>query len=260
MTTISNLSRELMTRAAASARTCLALCFVIGQASAHAACLISVATFNGGTFGATAVGANSCGLQPVAGGTGQVQAASSRPNSSASADLGTGVLTVRSPQPAGLPSANMWDTLTFNGLPAEGALLTEVLALNGSITGMATGFAQITVGDPGTTSIKAKAYLDSSSTLPSTLSLQFAATNGVPVLIDASLQGNNFLSFAGAAIDLADPPTLSILVPAGVSYTSASGVFANVSAVPEPHVAFMLLAGLAMLARRNGRRPSAEGR
>ena len=157
---------------------------------------------------------------------------------------------------SGVPSASLWDTLTFSGLPAAGAVLTETFTLTGNLTGSAQASARIQVGaDYANPQAQGQLNLSSATPLPTTLSVPFTAYNGVPLLFFAALYGNNG---AGSTLDLLDPPTFSITVPQGVSYTSASGVFGNVGVVPEPAPALLLLLGLAgmgwRLQRQRGRR------
>ncbi len=220
--------------------------WALSAGSALATCPIFSAYYvPGSTFGAAAAAATGC-FQPVVGGAGSLSAADSRLYTSASADLRTGVLTTFAGASGQYPSAALWDTLTFSGLPAGGSTLTTSLSLTGGLTGSASAYIQLSAGaspDAGNTTTTAltKDYF------PASVSHDFLAQNGVPYLLFAGMSGSS----NSGTIDLLDPPTYSIGLPAGVTFTSASGVFTNVGAVPEPATALLwALAGLGLLTRR----------
>jgi hypothetical protein len=229
----------------------LAALLFAASTGAFATCPIASAGYAGGSYGVQSAAPAGC-FEPVAGGTGQLQATSLGGGGSASASLLTGVLTAFSAQAPGYPSAALWDTFTFQGLPAGGGQLTETIALTGGITGAATGSVRLSVGDPNSPSAQASLFLTAATGVPGSFSLSFTAYNDVPVLVFAALSGYN--GYSGGTVDLLDPPTLSIVVPAGVSYSAASGVFNNVGPVPEPAHAALLLAGLVLIAKRVRRR------
>ena len=213
---------------------------VAASSGARAICAISEAGYTGGTFGAAASAATGCFQAPL-GGTGFASIATpANGQVSASADLGTAYLKVFANNGSYFPSAALWDTITFSGLPAGGALLAEALTLTGSITGSTFASVLLSIGDPNIPAASHTFVLNSGN-FPASVSVDFMAQNDTPVLIYATEFADGF----GGTVDLSDPPRLQITVPIGTSFKSSSGVFENVviSAVPEPAVSALLLVG-----------------
>ncbi len=147
-------------------------------------------------------------------------------------------------------AAAYWDTLTFSGAAGPSPMGNLTLTVPGTFTDVGSGGACIDIGascDPFST-----ATLNSSN--PSeTLTIPFSIVNGNPLKIYAALYATASNSFNIASADLYDPPHLSLELPAGVTYTSASGVFLA-SPVPLPAAFWIFgsgLLGLVSVARRN---------
>ncbi len=178
-------------------------------------------------------------------------------SASASADLSTGILqayaqedgTTGSSAAAG---AVFWDTLTFSGVTGTNTTGTLVFTVPGSFTDVGYGgaCAAVQVGGYAQCNPFTAPVLNASS--PSeTLRIPFTLSNGSPTEIVAALYGTAYNSFNIATADLKDPPQVSLLLPTGVTYTSASGVFlSNTTPVPEPATWVTMACGLALLGLR----------
>jgi hypothetical protein len=80
--------------------------------------------------------------------------------------------------------------------------------------------------------------------LPASISVALTATDASSLTVSTQILA---VGFPGDIADLADPPTLTLDSPAGVTATSKSRVFTNfepLAAIPEPGSAGLLLAGL----------------
>ncbi len=239
------------------------LVFMGFGSSAHASCPIPVAGDLGAPFGTDAVTAIGCALQTEAGGRGVTSASVPLGGGtmSASADLSSGVLTAYSA--GGFASAAEWDTFTFAGLPAGGETITATLSLSGTLTGFATGLANLqagpsaTFGDVGT--LYQDAFFGNGNPIPPSIDLQVTVTDASSLTVLGNILADGS---PGNVADLTDPPTLSLDLPAGVTATSASGVFTNfqpLTAVPEPWSAGLLLVGLGALIHARRRRELPAG-
>jgi hypothetical protein len=251
-------------RASIDSACAIAVLVLMGLASsAHATCPITVAEDLGGPFGTDAVAASACFVQTMAGASGVTSASVPLGGGtmSASADLSSGVLTAYSA--GGIASAAEWDTFTFTGLPAGGETITATLSLSGTLTGDATGLANLqagpsaTFGDVGT--LYQDAFFGNGNPIPASIDLQVTVTDASSLTVLGDILADGF---AGNVADLTDPPTLSLDLPAGVTATSASGVFTNfqpLTAVPEPWSAGLLLVGLGALIQARRRRQLPTG-
>lgn len=232
----------------------IATTLFLASSAAQAICAIPSAKYEGGDFGAEAVASKGCFNSVVNGGNGSTFAAvTDAPVTGvrSSANIQTGVMTAYSDN--GFASSAMWDTLTFSGLPSIGASLTETLFLTGSMTGDASGSITLRAGRPSDSSALSQSWSLSAGNVPASVSITFEAHNGVPVMIFGSMLASGS---PGNIADLLDPPTLAISTPGGVTYTSASGQFSNVSPVPEPATYALLLSGLALMTFARRRRQS----
>jgi PEP-CTERM motif len=143
--------------------------------------------------------------------------------------------------------SGVWDTLTFSGANVS-ATGTLTLTISGTFTDVGYGAADAVVSIPSTFAFSSPStwtVLNKSNT-SQILSVPFTITNGVPIEVGAELYTAAYNSFNIATADLYDPPVLSLQLPTGVTYTSASNVFLT-SAVPEPETYVTLMAGLAMV-------------
>ena len=222
----------------------VAAVLIAGSSAAQAICRVPSVQYTGGAFGAAAVNATGCSNPATDGGTGSTSAMvidAPAAGLQSSANIASGVLTAYSRN--GFASAALWDTLTFSGLPGSGAMLTETLSLSGSMTGFASGYLDLQAGTPYASGSLQQGWSLSAGNFPKSVSLTFEAHNGVPIMVYSAIYANGS---AGNVADLLDPPTFGITTPGGVTFTSASNVFQNVSPVPEPATWGMLIAGLAM--------------
>ena len=174
----------------------------------------------------------------------------------ASADLASGSLRAYAQEDgitgsSAAAGALFWDTLTFSGATGVSPTGSLVLTVPGTFTDVGYGGAGLAVsvgGYIGQFSPATWTLLDSSN--PSaTLTLPFSIVNGTPTEVGAGLFAAAYNSFSMATADLYDPPQLSLILPTGVTYTSASGVFLT-TPVPEPTDAALLAAGLMLLGLR----------
>ncbi|MHB1587022.1 MAG: hypothetical protein ACYCRH_10255 [Acidiferrobacteraceae bacterium] len=175
-------------------------------------------------------------------------------SASADADLSTGVLrayaqedgTTGSSAAAG---AVFWDTLTFSGVTGTNTTGTLVFNVPGTFTDVGYGgaCAAVQVGGYAQCNPFTAPVLNASS--PSeTIKVPFTLSNGSATEIVAALYGTAYNSFNIATADLKDPPQVSLLLPTGVTYTSASGVFlSSTTPVPEPATWVTMACGLALL-------------
>lgn len=245
--------------------------------SARATCFIPTAGYTGGQYGVDAVADNLqiCSSSQSSGGTGVGSASVSvnvpagvQPGGTASATAGlaTGVLTAYAS--AGAASSSEWDTFTFSGLPSGGSTVTVTLSLAGSLTGLASGNAQIQVGAPGTImgsgSVTQSAFFNPSTgiPLPPDISLGFTAMDNTPVTIFAQIFASVGYYGGNGIADLLDPPTLTITLPVGVTASTASGLFDNfdyVSAVAAPGDLGLFLFGLGLCVALSRRRKQPIG-
>jgi PEP-CTERM motif len=227
---------------------------LISTGAAHAICAIPVAGYLGGAYGADAVTAGGCFVGvDMQGGTGATTAAASSTTTdtftglsyslASSANLATGVLTAYSE--TGIASASIWDTFTFSGLPAGGATVIATLSLMGTLTGLSYGIAELEEGPQAdfanAASINDVFFNTGADPMPPSITLSFNAQNGAPetVLAEILISGDG----AGGVANFGDPPTLSLSLPTDASVATASGVFANFTAVPEPSTWAMLILG-----------------
>jgi hypothetical protein len=232
---------------------------LLSTGAAHALCDIPVAGYQGGAYGADAVTGMKCSvLLGMDGGVGLTTAevSSTATNAStgvsyslaSSADLASGVLAAYSG--IGTASASIWDTFTYSGLPAGGATVTATLSLTGTLTDLSSGIAELQAGPQsdfgdGGTLIKDVFFNASTFPIPPSISLSFDVENGTPetVLAEIFVSGDG----AGGVANFGDPPTLSLSLPTGASVITASGAFANFTAVPEPSTWAMMILGFAGL-------------
>lgn len=175
-------------------------------------------------------------------------------SASADADLSTGVLrayaqedgTTGSSAAAG---AVFWDTLTFSGVTGTNTTGTLVFNVPGTFTDVGYGgaCAAVQVGGYAQCNPFTAPVLNASS--PSeTIQVPFTLSNGTATEIVAALYGTAYNSFNIATADLKDPPQVSLLLPTGVTYTSASGEFlSSPTPVPEPATWATMACGLALL-------------
>ena len=173
----------------------------------------------------------------------------------AQADLASGTLGAKvntvggTSEPSAVAGALFWDTLTFSGVTGSDSQGQINLTVNGTFTNVGYGYAGLAVGAPlSLSSPNSWTTLDSlkSST---TLTLPFTLANATPIEIGAGVLAAAYGSSNPAIADLYDPPTVSLTLPAGVTYTSASGAFLT-APVPEPTDAALLVAGLMLLGLR----------
>ena len=227
-------------------RAVLALALLAAGSAAQAICPVTTAWYGGGTYGTEAEALDGGCFRTVAGGAGVASAAQSSTAMTASANLGTAVLTSYSA--GGSSSSALWDTVTFSGIAPTGALVTESLSLTGSMTTDADGYAWVSVGTgvgQDYDSFGSDSMLMTNATgVPASVSTSFYAYNGETVLVLAELETH---AYQGGIADLSDPPTFHLIVPEGVTYTSASGVLGLTSSVPEPGSLVLMAAGLALL-------------
>jgi hypothetical protein len=157
-------------------------------------------------------------------------------------------------------SALIWDTLTFSGA-APGAAVTVTM----SGTAYLEGDARLSVnadlldmpqfGTIGAPASLLAGNLSQIITSSGAYSIQntFAISNGVPMLLAIGVHAYAGVSGLSGPQDNIYPPPgnawitdpFSLDLPAGVTFTSASGQL--VAAVPEPETYAMLLAGLGLM-------------
>lgn len=189
----------------------------------------------------------------------------------AGADLSTGFLGARASEDgitgaSAAAGAGFWDTLTFSGA-SGGETGTLTFNLPGSFTdvgygGACEGYA-LTSGtlsngsncggsSTGADPFGATVTVLNSGNPSETLRLNFPLENGVATRVAFALGTAVYNSFNPATADLYDPPQVRLVLPNGVTYTSASGVFLT-SPVPLPSAAWLFVSGilgLVSLARR----------
>lgn len=196
-----------------------------------------------------------------------------------SADLSAGILTVSASSAGstlsgghgqGFAKADMFDTLTFHG-PLSGNVVVTMSGTTNIAPGPGPGsgetFAALTGSFPlGGTIDSAVVCSPGASTTFCTSTQQGATVVNVagnvytvtetfhlasdPVLgLDFEVAAQ---TFANAAASATDPITISL--PPGVTYTSASGVFPGSASVPEPATWAMLMGGLGMIGAAARRR------
>jgi hypothetical protein len=181
-------------------------------------------------------------------------------DATSSADLASGALAAYSA--AGSASAALWDTFTYSGLPAGGAVIVATLSLPGTLTGFSHGEAEIRQGSEADLmdgrAAMSVAFFDDVTPKPPSILLTFDATNGTLETVYSEILA--FGDGTGGIADLADPPTLSLSVPHGASVVASSGVFDSFTpstAVPEPSTWAMMLLGFAGLGFAGERRGGA---
>ncbi len=238
--------------------------FLISAGAAHAICAIPVAGYQPGAYGAEAVTAGGCFVGvDTEGGTGATTAAASSTTTgvsgasyslASSADLATGVLTAYTG--IGIASASIWDTFTYSGLPAGGATVTATLSLSGTLSGPSFGNAELEAGlqtnFPDDAAIQDSFFNTTGDPIPASVTLSFNVENGTAetVLAEIFVDGDG-LDGVG---NFGDPPMLSLSLPTGASVTTASGVFVNFTAAPEPSTWAMMILALAGLGFAGHRR------
>jgi hypothetical protein len=256
-----------MFRARVGTASSIAILALAGFGSAaHASCAIPIAGFASGSddFGANAVTAIGCSLQAKDGGSGATTASVLLTSNgmSASANLASGVLTAYSA--GGFASAAEWDTFTFTGVPAGGESITATLSLDGTLTGGGTGTADIQAGPSATFgvigTVVQSTFFGNSFPIPPSIEVEVTVTDASSITVLSAIQADGF---PGNVTDLADPPTLTLDLPAGVTATSASGVFTNfqpLTAAPEPSTVALLLTGLGVLVQARRRHARSASR
>ncbi len=209
-------------------------------------------------------------------------------NAQAFADIATGTLraTVESESTsvlhqAGIAKAALYDALTFSGftgttvvtvnMHVHGSFSADPLAGGGDVnafiisTALPVGFHlhEGSAGDlyfpeaptgPVTTNADPITGLFPRSDVRIDMSRSFAVTVGSPVWFMAQI--NLTSGGANEVTDFGHTAELSLDLPAGVTYTSASGLFLTgvAAPVPEPETAWLLLAGILPIAARAWRR------
>jgi hypothetical protein len=232
-----------------------AAALLLSANAAHALCAVPTASYLGGAYGVDAVTAGGCfvAVDQQGGAESTTASAASSLDSlslSSTADLATGILTAYAE--TGIASAAMWDSFTFEGLPAGGETITATLSFPGALTGSSFGIASLEEGSQtefnGNSELMASTgEFFNTTTQPSSIPLSFEVANGSPIIVFAELLGE--VDGVSGVADFGDPPMLSLTLPNGASVTTASGVFDNfVSAtVPEPSTWAMMLLGFAGL-------------
>ena len=154
--------------------------------------------------------------------------------------------------PTGYTGSTVPITLNF-GVDTSNIIGTGVISdvLNASVVGTLIGG-----GIGGCFSTDAPDFCGTPASTPLDLAVSFNVPTGDLLLnFTASLRAQ--ATHPGSSADAADPGHFSINLPAGVSFTSGSGVLlSEAAAVPEPSSLMLLLsgiAGLGFLARRRSK-------
>jgi hypothetical protein len=190
------------------------------------------------------------------------------------ADLTSGNLTVHAESMASLPTAQaggeaqIGDTLTFGGAIAHGS--TTTLTMTGTMSDSNSGGGSnsftggaLEIFDPdtglltsgGACSRPSSGFIcdpTNDQTQVSVIGDSFSISSTVNISLHSKILVEFVVSastFLNGSADISDP--ISIVLPPGVTFTSASGVFltgAGPSGAPEPSTWAMMLAGFASLA------------
>ena len=231
-----------------------------GTVSAASVSLTPTLPLNQITSGTSLTTSSATGLINFPG-TGSAQAAG---------DISTGVLRAYA-QELGITGASaaagagFWDTLTFSGVTGTSPTGTMVFNVGGTFTDVGFGAAceGYQIGLTGSSTCGSGTGSDpfapgvtvlNSGNPSETLSLSFPLSNGTPTKLAWTLGAAANNTFNGATADLFDPPQVSLSLPGGVTYHSASNMFlTNVAPVPLPAAAWLFgsgLLGLIGIARR----------
>ena len=155
--------------------------------------------------------------------------------------------------------------MTFSGVTGANPTATLQFNVSGSFTDAGFGgtceayrIGLLSVGSTCGTSSGSDPFGSAAAVLNAsnhseTLSLTIPLANNSPTEIAVALGAAANNSFNIATANLYDPPQLSLHLPSGVTYTSASGVFLT-SPVPLPSAVWLLgsgMIGLLFIARRH---------
>ncbi len=183
--------------------------------------------------------------------SGSCTGTSSGASAAASADLVAGTLSASASTPAmtsngAAAGALMWTTLVFSGAGSN-ATGTFELPLTGSFSNGGIGIAGLAV-NPSSNWITSWTTVDSANSSP-TLSVSFSIANGTPIKFAAGLGVDSVWN--GNAVSASLDPPWTLVLPAGVTYSSYNGdpsIPGGGPSVPEPGTLPLMSIGLALAA------------